>query len=328
MSTKGVRYMVKGVRWLFKAFIFLCLLLCHFISYSQKIIATFDRDKIIIGEQVTLQLKVIDVNPRLSSLQEWFSFPDSLNHLSIIKKDSLDTLDVGGLTTYLQHLTITSFDSGKWAVPLQPIILTDKATGKQTTLKPDSVFLQVLPVDVSNLKDYHDIKDIIDVPRQTDYTLLIAAAVSVVVVVILVILILKRKKRPAPVVKKVPKSTLPPLEEAIYQLKELEKQGLPAKGQVKQFYTRLDEICREYIEARMNVDVSQFTSDELLPILAVYLQAKKAREDYRQVLQLTDAVKFAKYIPGPQENTEALQLAAATLQHIEEQVQITKQHVN
>jgi len=319
--------MVKGIRPR-TGFIFLCLLFCNYASYAQKIVASFDRDKIVIGEQVTLQLKVVDVNPRTSFLPGWFQFPDSLNHLSIIRKDSVDTLDLGGYTTYIQHLTITSFDSGKWAVPLHPIVIQDKETGKQTIIKADSIFLQVLPVDVSNLKDYHDIKEIIDVPVKTDYTLIIAAAASVIVVVILIILILKRKKRPAPVVKKAPKSNRPPLEEAMYQLRELEKEGLPAKGQTKLFYEKLDDICREYFETRMNVNISQFTSDELLPVVAVYLQDKKAREDYRQVLQLIDAAKFAKYVPGNQENTEALQLAAATLQHIDTQVQITTQHVN
>lgn len=328
MSKKGERYMVKGIRLPRNGFIFLCLLFCCYASYSQRIVATFDRDKIIIGEQVTLQLKVIDVNPRTSSLTGWFQFPDSVSHLGIIKKDPVDTVDVGGLATYLQRITITSFDSGKWPVPLQQIIIQDKESGKQTTLKPDSVFLQVLPVDVSNLKDYHDIKDIIDVPKQTDYTLLIAAGVSIMVAILLVVLILKRKKRPAPVVKKVPKSSRPPLEEAMYQLKELEKEGLPAKGQTKLYYIKLDEICRQYFEDKLNINIAQLTSDELLPAVSIYLQAAEARNVYKQLLQLTDAAKFAKYIPGPQENTEALQLAAATLQYVEGQVQITKQHVN
>jgi len=298
-------------------------------SFSQKIIATLDRDKIVIGEQVTLQLKVIDVNPRTSFIVQWFSFNDSVNHLAFIKKEPVDTVDVGGLNTYLQRITITSFDSGKWAIPLQQIILQDKTTGKQTNLKADSVYLQVLPVDVSNLKDYHDIKDIIDVPRQTDYTLIIAAAISVVVVTVLLILIFRRKKKPAPViVKKTPKSIRPPLEEAMHKLKQLEKEGLPFKGQTKLFYIQLDEICREYFESRMNIHITQLTSEELLPVLAVYLQNAQAKAGYRQLLMLVDAAKFAKYTPGEQENTEAIQLAAASLEHIDRQIQMTTQHVN
>lgn len=72
----------------------------------------------------------------------------------------------------------------------------------------------------------------------------------------------------------------------------------------------------------------QLTSDELLPALSVYLQAPQAKADYKQLLQLIDAVKFAKYTPPQQDNIQALQLAAATLEHFERQLQISRQHVN
>jgi len=300
--------------------------ICFNITFSQKISATLDRDKIVIGEQVTLQLKVTDINAGTTFLANWFTLPDTINHITVIKKDTVDTVDVNGLATYLQHITVTSFDSGKWAIPLQKITLQDRVTGKQTVIKADSVFLQVLPVDVSNLKDYHDIKDIIDVPAQTDYTLWIAGAISVVVVIVLVILILRRKKRPAPIAKKAPRSTRPPLEEAMYNLRQLDDENLPAKAQTKQFYTRLDEICRTYFEEKLNIQVMQLTSDEMVIAIGLYLQNKQANGAYVQLLRLIDAAKFAKYTPAQSENTEALQVAAATLQHIDGQVQIAIQN--
>lgn len=295
-------------------------------SFAQKISAALDRDKIIIGEQVTLQLKVTDVNAGTTFLANWFSLGDTANHITIIKKDTVDTVDVNGLATYMQHITLTSFDSGRWAIPLQSITLQDRTTGKQTVIKADSIFLQVLPVDVSNLKDYHDIKDIIDVPAQTDYTLWIAGAISAIIVTVLVILIMRRKKRPAPIVKKAPRSTRPPLEEAMYNLKQLDNEGLAAKGQTKQFYVRLDEICRIYFEEKLNIPVMQLTSDELVNTIGLYLQNRQANSAYLQLLRLTDAAKFAKYTPAQNENMKALQLAAATLQHIDGQVQIATQH--
>jgi len=296
-------------------------------SSAQKISATLDRDKIVIGEQVTLELKVSDVNPRLSFLASWFSFPDSVNHLAIIKKDAIDTVDVGGLATYLQHITITSFDSGRWAIPLPPVIIQDRTSGKKTSLKADSVFLQVLSADVSGLKDYHDIKDIIDVPKETDYTLIIAAGISVVVITVLLILLLKRKKSPLPVAKKQVKNARPPLEEALYKLNELEKEGLAVSGQSKLFFITLDDICREYFANRLNIHVTELTSDELLPMMGVYLQDQPARARYKQLLQLTDSVKFAKYKPAVPEHADALRAAAVTLQYIDGQIQISTGHV-
>ena len=142
----------------------------------------------------------------------------------------------------------------------------------------------------------------------------------------MVILILRRKKRPAPVVKKAPRSARPPLEEAMYSLKQLDSENLPANGQTKAFYVKLDEICRIYFEEKLHVPVMQLTSDELVNAISLYLQNRQANSTYVQLLRLIDAAKFAKYTPAQNENTEALQLAAATLQHIDKQVQIATQN--
>jgi len=324
---KGERHKVKGVMLLPIGLLIVLLLMAGISGYAQRVSATLDRDKIVLGEQVTLQLKVMDVNPRTSFMQQWFMLPDSINHLSVVKTDLLDTVDVNGLTTYLQRIVITSYDSGHWAIPLSPVTIQDKATGKPATLKADSLFLDVLPVDVSNLKDYHDIKEIIDVPATTDYTLIIAAIASVIIVIVLMVLIMRRKKRP------VIKATKPvasgrPLDEALRKLKELQAEGLPAKGQVKLFYTKLDEIIREYFNRKMNMQAMQLTTDEIMVSLAVYLQDKQAKTSFYQLLRLIDAVKFAKYLPGDAQHTEAISLATTGLQHIDNQIQLSIRHVD
>src|SRR5215831_7443786 len=117
---------------------------------AQIATATLDRNKILIGEQVTLQLKAEDINTRMSFLQDWFNIPDTTSHFEVVKRDPVDTVEVAGFTTYMQKITVTSFDSGKWKLPPQRLILQDRATGKQTLLQTDSVVLEVLPVDVSN----------------------------------------------------------------------------------------------------------------------------------------------------------------------------------
>jgi hypothetical protein len=317
--------------WVVKvAFAFLFILLAVTATVSaQTITATLDRDKIVLGEQVTLQLKLEGINTNSAFLVAWFNLPETANHIQVIRKDTTDTIEVNGLTTYLQHVTITSFDSGRWAIPLQRLVIQDKATGKQTRLRADSVFLQVLPVDVSGLKDYHDIKNIIDVPAKTNYTLLIAGILSVIALAVLAILLYKRKKRaPVPVNISKPAEYVSPLDEALQKIAALRKEGLPAKGQTKLFYTLLDDICRAYFGRRMKMQPKQSTSDELMIKLGVYLQDRDMKTKFYQLLRLVDAVKFAKYLPAEQQHEEALQSAAVSLQHIERQIQMANRHVN
>lgn len=291
------------------------LLLLVISAHSQTISASIDRNKILIGEQVTLQLKAEDINSRMSFLQSWFNISDTGSHLQVVKRNTIDTADVGGLTTYVQNITITSFDSGRWRLgPLQ-LILQDRTTGKQTTLKTDSVVLEVLPVDVSGMQNYHDIKDIIAVEAKPNYTLYIAIVLSAIVLGLLVWLLIKsmKNKKEAPP-KPVYKGT--PLEHALQQIKELQSENLIAKHQVKLFYTRLTDICRNYFSDQLQIRSAQATSNELMILIGVYLQSEKIRTPFFQFLRLADTVKFAKYTPSSEQNNEAVDIAIKTLEHI------------
>jgi len=287
-----------------------------FCASAQEVSASIDRNKILIGEQVTLQIKVENFNARTTFLQNWFYPPDTPTHLQVVNREAVDTIDVGGLTTYMQKLILTSFDSGKWKLDPMQVIMQERSTGKKTILQTDSLFLEVLPVDVSNMQSYHDIKDILAVETRPDYTLYIAIAVSFVILAILVYLLVKRKRikkeePPKPVYKGTP------LEHALQKIKGLERENLAAKGQIKLFYTQLSDICKNYFSDQLQVRSTQSTSDELMVLLGVYLQNEKYRTQFYQLLRLADAVKFAKYIPVTEQNDEAITTAVTSLQHID-----------
>jgi hypothetical protein len=296
-----------------------------FYAHAQEVSAIIDRNKILIGEQAILQIKIENFNARTTFLQNWFYLSDTSTHIQIVKREPVDTIDVGGLTTYLQRITLTSFDSGKWKLDPMPVMMQERATGKQTVLQTDSLFLEVLPVDVSNMQSYHDIKDILTVEAKPDYTLYIAIAVSVIILAVLIWLLVKRsdRKKEEPVK---PAYTGTPLEHALQSIKNLEKENLQAKGQVKLFYTRLSDICKNYFRDQLQVRSTQSTSDELMVLLSVYLQDEKSRTQFYQLLRLADAVKFAKYIPDSEQNNEAVKTAIALLQHIDALTRLTTQH--
>ena len=296
-----------------------------FYTHAQEVSASIDRNKILIGEQVMLQIKVENFNDRTTFLQNWFYISDTTSHIQVVKREPVDTIDAGGLTTYLQKVTLTSFDSGKWKLNPMQVMMQERATGKQTILQTDSLFLEVLPVDVSNMQSYHDIKDILAVEAKPDYFLYAAIAASVIILAILIWLLVKRrniKKEEAP--KPMYKGT--PLEHALEKIKDLERENLPAKGQIKLFYTRLSDICKNYFHDQLQVHSSQSTSDELMVLLSVYLQNEKNRTQFYQLLRLADAVKFAKYIPEVEQNKEAVKTAIASLQHIDDLTSRTTQH--
>lgn len=152
-----------NLTWVSRLLCVLCCCMALTCVSAQKIAAALDREKILLGEQVTLQLKLEELNPAAVSCAAWFSLADTANHIEVVKREPIDTVNLNGTITYVQRITITSFDSGKWVLPALQVSVEDKQTGKQTILTATPLSLEVLPVDISNLKNYHDIKDIIEV---------------------------------------------------------------------------------------------------------------------------------------------------------------------
>ena len=149
-------------------------------TFSQSASVTLDRDKILLGEQVTLQLSLSNINESTSFVAGWPQLKDTLNHAEIIKSNVIDTININGINTYQQSFTITSFEYGKWQLGPYNFIIQDKTSGKQTGLATVPAYLTVLPVDVSSMQDYHPIKDIIDVGTNFNWTPVIIAATVLV----------------------------------------------------------------------------------------------------------------------------------------------------
>ena len=303
---------------------FLCALF-FYAGNAQRLSVTADRTKILLGEQVVLQLKAEDINASVNTLQNWFAIADTGNHISVVKRDIIDTVSVNALTSYIQKITITSFDSGRWQLAPLSLFIKDNVTGRQTKLVSDSLFIDVLPVDVSAMPDYHPIKDIIEVEAKPKYGLYAAIALAVIAVGITTWWLIRRlrQKKTAPV-KQAYEGTA--LEQALKQIKKLQQDDLPAKGQVKLFYATLADICRKYVSAQLGVNAMLYTSDELMVLLVVYLQDEQKRIPFFQLLRLIDVVKFAKYTPSADQHEAAMANATASLQHIDKIIKQTRQH--
>jgi hypothetical protein len=109
---------------------------------------------------------------------------------------------------------------------------------------------------------------------------------------------LVRYKRPlkAPVVPQVPE--LPPWEKAYQQLEALRLENLPEKGLYKEFFTRVSDIARLYMENRFNIHAPHMTTDEFLYYLGITGHLNETQKiSLKEFLSSCDMVKFAKYTP-------------------------------
>lgn len=146
-----------------------------------------------------------------------------------------------------------------------------------------------------------------------DYLLLIifASIIVLAALVFLSIFLKKRLKRKAKEPLPAPKS---PYQIAREALLALQGQGLPGLGKTKEYYFRLSDIARRYIENRFNIKAPEMTTEEFLFSLRdSAILSGLHKELLKEFLTLCDIVKFAKYGPTPKEIDESFNGAVRLL---------------
>jgi hypothetical protein len=250
--------------------------------------ATVDKEKILIGEPIQLMLEATVYGDGAIT----WPLLDSLPHFEWVEKHAVDSAASAGQRQYRQFLTVTSFDSGTWAIPRLPFTVGSR------TFYSDSVRINVIYTKIDPSKDYHDIKDIIEVPNSFAHWFgWIVALVAILSVAGVVWLVRKKttlKQLFTP--RQVP--LLSPYEEAIRDLDELSARRLVENGAVKTFYSRLGDILRVYLYRRTGIASLSETSEELIGQLRRQSLPAQQFSDLSDALRMSDFVKFAKYQPG------------------------------
>lgn len=262
-------------------------------SQSQPAVnVTANRNKVLLGEQI--EVKVQATVPAEIPVTDIFKLPDTIPHLEILQRSLIDSVSDGSSKLYSQSFVITGFDSGSWVFPA----VTLKAKNK--TYRSQPLEITIVPVQLKD-STYHDIREIIEVPPpKTDWWTWIAAVASAIILCLLAWLWWKSRRQKQTTAPEEPKHYAGALEEALQQLKALERESLPEKAELKRYYSELSGIVRTYIQKRFGVKALQLTTGELL--VDLYSSLKKEQPGkLAELLRIADAVKFARFRPDTEQ---------------------------
>ena len=104
---------------------------------------------------------------------------------------------------------------------------------------------------------------------------------------------------------------MPPHEEALLRLQQVKDEKLWQSGKIKEFYTEITDILREYMDRRFGINAMELTSEQILAFVRKNPEMEEVRQLLRQMLELSDLVKFAKFIPLEDENQRSMSDAFA-----------------
>lgn len=106
-----------------------------------------------------------------------------------------------------------------------------------------------------------------------------------------------------------PKPTIAPHTAALFALRELEDKKLWQNGNVKEYYSEVTGIIRTFFERRWSFIALELTTDEILHHMNGIPESGQVWKPMQSFFVNADLVKFAKYMPAPEDNENELRWA-------------------
>lgn len=276
-----------------KLFLGFLLILGSMSAFAQetKVTAAIDSTRIKIGEQIMYSIEVETDSTNLVVFPEGQSF----NPLEVVESLQTDTSRVQDRFKLFKDYALTQFDSGSYTIPRQEI-LVDGAT-----FYTDSLQIEVnnIVVDTTKQKMYA-IKPAMEVPsgfQVPDWVWWLLAVLAVLGIGFYFFRRRRRKKKQEEAKK------LPPYERALFELQQLDQSHYLENRQTKEYYSKLTEAVRRYLEDEIHLRAMESTTSELIHDLEMRMSAgglklsRETLEDLKKILQRADLAKFANSRP-------------------------------
>ena len=262
-----------------------------------------DKAFITIGEKINYQISVrhtsliqvkdIDVSDtlRFFEVKEWKNFSE---------KNESDLIEG-------KKFILTSFELGEFVLPPAKITYTDNA-GAKHQIQSNTLYVTVESVD-KGTKAKDDIlgdKGVVSIKNFLHSRYFWIAFLLLLCALGIAWATYSKKKNAGNLE---PKENLLPHEEAYRALARLSDSDLIQNGFYPAYYAGLSEILRRYFEHRYHFFALESTTEEVIQKIKELNLDGKTKTLIRNLLEMCDLAKFAKYRPTPAEITLSTQQA-------------------
>jgi len=297
-----------------KHFILSIIILLPNLLFSQA--AILERGQMLIGDQIKFSLQID------KSKGKDIQFPIFENELikgiEILEQFDIESIDNN--KRLRQSYLITSFEDSLFL--FKPFVFivdgkemkTNPLRLQVSNYKPDSAF--VSKIDTTQQIPITDIKTIEEAPMTfkeffNRFWYILIIIILAIAFYFLYKYIMKRRKEEKPIFVK-PKSKIPAHIPALKKLEILKRNKLHKENDLKPFYTQMSNIVRTYIEDRFKIPaLEQITSEIIEDFNKTEFSNEDMNNKLRDLLSLSDMVKFAKDEPDDYKNEMMIEYAFA-----------------
>ncbi|NOR45669.1 MAG: hypothetical protein GQ534_08805, partial [Candidatus Delongbacteria bacterium] len=195
------------------------------------------------------------------------------------------------ICSYVINKKIKNFTSDSIKIVIHSILQGNisyiDSTGKQKTMPLDSLKM-VLPIkDIGKYK-----------LSVTEKKYIISFILLLILIAVLIYFFMKRKRNGIEHVEIKEKIVIIPAHiKAFEKLDELKKKNYLSKGNFKEFAAELSLITRLFLEDRYLFPGAELPTGELKEEIAKYIEKAELLQGMHKLLEITDYVKLAKFIP-------------------------------
>ncbi len=204
-----------------------------------------------------------------------------------------------------QELQVVSFASGMVTLPpIEVTLVNARGAERRTSVGPLAIEVRSLIGDADPREALRPVKDAVEIRFPRDWRILAAIGAGVLLLAVIGAFLWRALRRAGAV------PPPPPHVLARNELAALRQEQLPGHGRVLEYYIRLSDIVRRYVEGRFGIRAPEQTTKEFL---AAATHHPAMRDGHRSLLagflRSADRVKFAAERPGQGECDRAFDAA-------------------
>ncbi|WP_133111827.1 BatD family protein [Candidatus Scalindua japonica] len=279
--------------------------------------ANVDMARVTIGDKINYKITIdfpedVEVFPPETK--------DKIGGLTVKEFTTEDIEEEEGRTTREYKYILETYKASSYIIPSFEIEYKEKLKSEVKMVKTTEIFVEVVTILDADASDVRDIKPPVALHKNYYKLYVIIGIIFGVLVLAAVIAhyIYHRKHRE---VESIPEP-LSSHQIAYNDLESLRAMDLISKGQIKEYYYRLSNIVRYYIENRFKLMAPERTTEEFL--LEMTVTGKLSGEHKELVgnfLEHCDMVKFAAYGPDSREIENSFNSAKKLVDETREIVQ-------
>lgn len=255
--------------------------------------AKIDSLEMVIGQQTDVTVAVTAKEGDQVEFPNFKPLQQIIPGVEIVESGPMTTSGKSdGSCLFQRNYTLTSFDGKLYYLP--PFAV--KVNGKEYKSKSLALKVLEIEVDTTNVDKFFGPKDVQDNPFSwQEWSVIFWLSLIMLAMISITYYLYLRLRDNKPIVAKIRIiKRLLPHQKAMKEIEAIKADKMVMSENQKEYYTKLTDTLRKYIEERYGFRAMEMTSSEIIDRLTE-TQDSQALDELRLLFNTADLVKFAKY---------------------------------